>query len=449
MRCLAKLLGAGSLLLMVSCTGTPVPGEAEARADVDATSRAYRPDDGLPPLPALISTSPPADFVRYACLRSPDVASRFYAWRAAVEEITVVRSLPDPAISFGADLGSMLSALTPALSATFPPSGRLRWAGEAQRQLALAERTSFEAALVGTAAETWSIYHEVLLVERTLGINREIDRLLADFEDIVGIQLQVARVTQQDLFRVQIERDEIKNDIRTLEDTRTVLAARLRRVLGIPAEEPDPPFPTQEPAIESTMPDKDLLAELLESNPDLRARKALVLEAQALVELARSTGGSEVMLKGSVNAISPVVFSPEISISLPIWEDKIAATIAGAAARRRAVESDLDAARLARILDLAQWLFLWRDAGRRLDLIRDRQLPKAVAALDVARTSYANGKTDITALLDAERSVRSFKLTEARAKSERESAWARVVYQLLGRPPVTFTSNTPTEGERK
>ena len=449
MQRLPRWLGVGFLWMMVSCAGTPVPGEAAARADVEATSRAYRPNDDLPPLPELISTSPPADFVRYACLRSPDVAARFYAWRAAVEEITVARSLPDPVLSFGADLGSMLSALTPALSATFPPSGRLRWAGEAQRQLALAERTSFEAALVETAAETWSVYHEVLLVERTLGINREIDQLLADFEDIVGIQLQVARVTQQDLLRVQIEREEVKNEIRSLDDTRTVLAARLRRVLGIPAGEPDPPFPSQDPAVESSMPDNDLLAELLESNPELRARKALVLEAQSLVELARSTGGSEVMLKTGVNAISPVVFSPEISFSLPIWEDKIAATIAGAAARRRGAESDLDSARLARVLDLAQWMFLWRDAGRRLDLIRDRQLPKAVAALEVARASYSNSKTDITALLDAERSVRSFKLTEARARSERESAWARVVYQLLGRPPVTFTSNAPKEGERK
>ena len=55
-------------------------------------------------LPELTADSSLSNYLAFALLNSPAVEAAYYDWAASVENITVARSLPDPQITFQADI---------------------------------------------------------------------------------------------------------------------------------------------------------------------------------------------------------------------------------------------------------------------------------------------------------------------------------------------------------
>ncbi len=435
-RHVARVLFSGvAASLAAGCHGVPSADERAAYAEVGAAAACYRPPEGARALPPLTADAEPVEYVRRAVLGSREVERRFHVWRAAVSEITLARSRPDPVLSLRLEVGTVLEEFVPAIGALFPPHDRLRYGALARGAGARAQRAAFEQSVLDVAAEAWAAYFEAALLEETLRVDREVDVLLVELEEIVSQQVSVGNVTQQDLLRVSAERDELENEIAGLEDTRPVLVARLRRLFGLEEGEPDPPLPSRYPATVAELDEPAMLALLRTRNRDIAMRESELREAVAGVALAHATRHPEVMLSAGVNTKSPRFLEPMLGISLPVWRDRIRAEVEAARARRDAAGSALEAERLARTAALAEALFAWRDAGRRLALYRDKLMPKGREALEVARVSYTTSRTDLTALLDAERSLKAYRLGEARARRDREAAWALLVFPLVGTGP--------------
>jgi cobalt-zinc-cadmium efflux system outer membrane protein len=193
-----------------------------------------------------------------------------------------------------------------------------------------------------------------------------------------------------------------------------------------------PPGLPLEPA---ALPTGDLVPEVLARTPELRALESEIRQAESLAALARKSGQPDYMVGLTINVLSPGFVRPELGVTLPIWLDKIEAAIAAAEAQRAAAGSRLAASRLEQVMKLADATFQHRDARRRLLLVRDRLLPRARTAFDVAKESYATSRADVTSLLDAERSVLDFRLEEARSRREMDAALALVTFELLARLP--------------
>lgn len=422
-------------LLWAGCEGVPTASETAARTTLAEASEQYRPGGGTPALPTLGYDSPPEAFMRYAVFRNPAVTERFHLWAGAVEQITIARSRPDPTLSLELEVSTMLELLMPSLFGEFPNGAKLFHAAEAQSHQAAARRAEFEREIVRTAARARTLYFEAWYLEASILITREIVTLVGELETLASSRFAVSQATLQDVLRVQIEKAQVENEVLSLEDSRNTIRARLRQVLGIPAGEADPPIPVKPPPAESSMPEGDLVATAFERDPELKAVEAEIREAEALISLARSQAQPDFMVDVGVSLLSPIAVVPEVGITLPIWKDKIRAGIAAATALRRAAGARLDAARLETVMRLAEWQFLYRDAGRRLRLLRDVLLPNATQALDVARRSYPTGEVDLTSLLDAERSLFNFRLNEARARMEAEVALSQIMIEILARLP--------------
>ncbi len=56
--------------------------------------------------------------------------------------------------------------------------------------------------------------------------------------------------------------------------------------------------------------------------------------------------------------------------------------------------------------------------------------------MDVARSGYVSGKVDFLKLLDAERTLLEFQLSEIDARVQRELALAELSLLVLGTPPT-------------
>jgi outer membrane protein TolC len=443
------MLTAACAGLLSACAGTPTTAERERRADLASVERVFRPGDARPALPELTSASTLADLLRFAMLNSPRVEAAYYQWAAGVERITTSRSLPDPRLTFEADITDMLEALMPGLMMDLPGPGKLRAAGDVAAGEAIVGYFAFEAEVLRTALAVKSAYYRMHFLEETIRVQRETLSLLADLEQIAQAQNAAGRVTLQDVLRAQIDREQLATQIDNLDDSRGVLLAELKAALGLGAGAPDPAVPSAfEPSPAPQSADA-VFAAALERNPSLRGLAADVRRAEAMLDLARTSGvpdfsvGIEADLKAS-----PVMWRPSAGVTLPIWRDKIAAEIAAAQADKRSAEARLTAEQVSLAAELASMLYMYRESSRNTDLLVDRLIPRARQSLEVARSGYTTGRSSFLDLIDAQRKLLGFELALVEARTQRELALTALSLSIEGvspegAPVLAPTSSTP------
>ena len=134
--------------------------------------------------------------------------------------------------------------------------------------------------------------------------------------------------------------------------------------------------------------------------------------------------------------MSPVLYRPWGTVSLPIWRDKLAAQVAEAQANKRAGEARLTAEQINLAIEFAQRSFLFREATRNLDLLQNQLLPKQQQSLEVARSGYVAGQIDFFNLTDAEQTMLRFSLAEVEARTQRELALVELSLIVEGMPPT-------------
>ena len=160
--------GAAMVALFAGCVGVRTASEKAARQNQQTIQKAYRPGGQRPTLPTLTTNSPLSDFLLFAMLSQPQIEATYYDWAAAVQRITVERSLPDPKLTFSADIAGLVMALMPGLMMDFPGRGKLRAAADvatAESEQVLA----FESSVLQTASPSKACYQ--LNFDAKIGVN--------------------------------------------------------------------------------------------------------------------------------------------------------------------------------------------------------------------------------------------------------------------------------------
>jgi cobalt-zinc-cadmium efflux system outer membrane protein len=425
-----------ALLLLAGCKGIPTADEKAARRDLNTVADAYRPAGRRPQLPALQPDAGLSNYLEYALLNSPRVESAYYQWVASVQRITTERSLPDPQLTFQSDIGSILLTVMPGFIQEFPGPGKLSARAAVASAESRGDYFAFETAILQSAFDLKRAYYELYFLEDRLRINRETLLLLADLESIARAQNEVGKGTLQDVLRAQIERDRVSNDIDNLEDSRRPLLAEFKAALGLAHNQPDPPVPLR---LESTPlnPDPDQVLRLaFARNPQLKAAESEVRAAEAGIAVAYKQRVPDFALGLMADAkASPTLYRPLAAMTLPIWRDKIAAELAQAQAKEMAARARLNSEQIALTVDVAEKTFAYREIGRSLDLLQRQLIPKARQSLEIARAGYLAGTIDFFNLMDTERTLLNFQLSEVEALTQREIVLSELSLLIAGVPP--------------
>jgi outer membrane protein TolC len=436
---------AAVVLLLAGCAGVRAPGEKEARRDLGAVAKIYRPDNQPPSLPALTPDSSFSNYLAFALLNQPQVAAAYFDWSASVENITVSRSLPDPQLTFQSDIADVVKTVMPGFMQIFPGPGKLRASAAVASTESRAKYFAFETAALQTAFDLKKSCYELYFLDERLRINRETLSLLNDLERIARAQNEVGKGTLQDVLRAQIERDRVSTDIANLEDSRGPMLAAFKAALGLKPDQSDPPVPARLETTGSNPDSDELLRIAFARNPRLKAMEAEVRAAEAGIALAYKSRVPDfgLGLMADIKA-NPFIYRPLASMTLPIWRDKTAAEIAQAKANELAAQARLTAAQIALALDFSEQSFAYREIGRNLDLLENRLIPKARQSLEIARAGYLSGTIDFFNLMDTERTLLNFELSGVEARTQREIVLSRLSLLIAGEPPAgtsLFTGN--------
>ncbi len=419
-------------------TGCTVASDAERTANrrQETIGRRYRPQGSRPELPPLSPESRLADHLRFAILNEPRVEAAYYEWVASVRRITVERSLPDPRLTFEADLADMLMGLIPGLMLDLPGPGKLRAAAEVAAAESDAQYYSFESAVLRAAFALKKAYYELHFLDAKLEVHRRTLDLVTDLEELTRTRHEVGAVTLQDVLRAQIELHRLTTEIANLEDSRAPLLEQFKAALGLRGEDPTPPLPASFELTPLDISSERLLETARMRNPTLNAMHSELRRAEASLRLAYKARIPDFGLgvESDIKA-APVVVTPQVGITLPIWRDKIAAQIAASNALERAAEARLSAEEIALAVEFAEKSFAYRESTRTLDLLEEALLPRARQALEVARIGYATGRASFLDLIEAERQTLEFELAAVEARTQAELLLAELSLVIVGVSP--------------
>lgn len=424
-----------SSAFIIGCTGLKTADEVIARKQLSDVTAAYRTNDSEL---SISSDTPLQELIAHAIKRSPQVEAAYFDWVQAVEKITVERSLPDPRITFEADIQDVVMSVMPGLMVDIPGPGKLRAQAAVAAGEAAMKYAEFRKAVLTSAANFKQAYFERQALEDTIAVNKRNLKLVQDLRDIAQAQHSAGRASLQDVLRADIERDELNVRIQNLEDSQTVAVTRYKSALGIsPNSEINVPVPKHFQNSDEAPPLDEIYKIALTRNPSLVQMEAEIRRAEAAVTLARRSAVPDFGfgVEADVKPSTPIV-TPQLSITLPIWRDKITAEIQSALAAKSAAQARYTQEQLMLAVEFASMAFMYRESEREYRLMTEQLIPKARSSLDVARSGYVGGQSSFIDFLEAERSLLQFELATVEARKAREIALLNLSLSIAGIVPL-------------
>lgn len=291
-----------------------------------------------------------------------------------------------------------------------------------------------EAALATALAEARVAYFELLRAERSLTVNDQVQAILERVVQVADASYRSGKAEQADVFRAQAELLEAAGERYDYEQACADATARLDALLDRPPETPIAVAASGADATESLPPIDELVREALARRPELRGVAASLDEERSRVELARRdrlprlSGWAGYM----VNVHGTDAFTLGVGTTLPIFAGRRSRVEEQVArAELRSMEAARDELRRRTEAAVRGAVAGARAAAAHVRLHADKLVPLAELTLRSAETSYASGRGNFQAVLDAARMVRAHHLDHLRYLVEYQRQLAEL-YRLTG-----------------
>jgi outer membrane protein, heavy metal efflux system len=439
---------------------TPVMSEDGGRGVSSAL-----PDANARTSPKLDDTASIEDFLAYAALNNAGLRAAFNRWKAALERVPQEGALPDPRFNYAYYIEEVETRVGPqrqklGLRQTFPWFGKLKLRGGAASDEAAAMQQVYDKVKLGIFYRVKSAYHEYWYLSQAVAVTKEHLNLVRNLEGVARTRFKAGTAPHSSVIQAQVELGKLDDRLRTLEELRKPIVARLNAALNRPTHLPLA-WPRSLPRFAVSFTREEAMTWLAESNPDLRRLAHLSEKEEAGIKLAGKsyypdiTFGIDYVDTGDAldssladSGKDPVMAM--VSVNLPIWHGKYRAAEREAYLKKAAVDKEREdtAKRLAADLELA--LYHYRDAERKIDLYGDTLVPKGEQSLLVTQQGFEAGKAGFIALIDAQRSLLEFQLAHKRAQADRGTRLAEIealINRELPVPPSDGgTSSKTTEG---
>ena len=422
MRKLAALL----LVLPAGCVFSPAGEDEErdraAKAWPGEADHALAPDAGL------------EELLKHAYLANAGLKERWWAWKAALEQIPQDASQPAAlAITYeqmfengSTSWGQSTFGVGNDPMANFKWPAKLKTAGRAALEKARAAGHRFEAARLDLRARVVAAWFDYAVLAETIRVREADAAILETMVDASETRFRAGTAPRQDGIKARTQRDLARNRLETdrakLPGRRAALNALLNREpladLAPPASFPSPR------TLDAT--DAEILERLSERNPELMAlarearsrRETVTLRRQEYIpDFGLAISGDAGGLARSLMAMltAPVTRYPAVEASIAQAKAELEMTRAA----RRQMAHDLQARAVLLLYDC-------RNASRQAALYESSILPQSDMVVEAARSAYVAGRVPAVELLDSQRMRLEVRLMRAELRAEREKLLAEL-----------------------
>ncbi len=404
----------------------------------------------LTSLPAHAETLPGASIeslLELARNQNPELAAARHEADAAAARVYPAGALPDPTLrtelrdftNRGTDASpNLLPARVGSTKYTLIQAVPFWGKRDLKREIAEAEadqaRGRATASWTDLAARLKTAFAQYYVLSHTDRLTQELLGLTANLEKITQSRYASGLVPQQDVIRAQVEQTGIRSELVAIGNERHHAMVKINTLLKRPAlaplAEPERLRPIPPPA----RLDHAALEERLRArNPLLFAEEARVAAAAKSRELVQKNrypdfnlGLSPIQAGSRVNE-----WEVMIEFNIPLQQESRRAQEREAQAMLAAADSRREATRSQLTADLAENLSALDSTRYTENLTRTSLLPQSELNLKAALAGYETGKVDFATLLDAQRQIRTTRLSLLKIQGEMQFRLAEIE-RLLG-----------------
>lgn len=260
-------------------------------------------------------------------------------------------------------------------------------------------------------------YGDLFMAQRSIEILREQLDIMKTIIGATESRYRVGRVTQQDVFKAQLEQSEILNQLIVAEEDSNAATVKLNTSMYRP-----PRTPIQVPA-ELTLPDVTSTASGLDelalaNRPELRGAEEEIARSERIYELAARNRKFPDFMVGWDYMRMPTDMKKDrygamVNITIPFSPWTIGRRnyeVEETLAEIRAAKSNRDAIRNATLKQVGESLSKVQAAKRSVQLYREGLLSQAELSFRSALSAYQTGRVEFVNLLEAQRALREARM---------------------------------------
>lgn len=333
------------------------------------------------------------------------------------------------------------------LSQMFPLGGKLSTMAEVEKKNSLVEGNNYDAYRINLIARVKMAYYNLWLIDRKIEIQKSNISLLNDFAKAIEASFYTNRISQADVLTVQSEIASNETQILILEKQREALVYNLNKLLGRDLNSKDV-FTTKDIEIDSLQLSQHQLEELLsDSNPTLNKMNNMIEMNRAMIAANNKELIPDLMVQGMLmrmprgmiltSASDLTMLSPQtewmyslmFTINLPFapWsvgkinykEEELAAGINSIKYEKNDMQREM-------ISQLKEALVKYNTAKALKEVYEKKVIPLYTDASSSQITSYQNGKTNITAVIDSYRMLLMQKMNYYMSKADIQMSLAEI-----------------------
>ena len=161
-----------------------------------------------------------SDYLANAALNNPELESAFYRWKAALEKIPQVKTLPDPRFTFAYYIQSVETRVGPqvasvALFQTFPWFGVLDLRGDIAAEEANALKAQYDALKLRLFYDVKNSFYEYAYLAQAIQITREDVALLKYLESVARARYSAGATPYSDVLKTQVQLGRLEDRLKT------------------------------------------------------------------------------------------------------------------------------------------------------------------------------------------------------------------------------------------
>lgn len=382
-----------------------------------------------------------SDYLRYAALNNAGLKAAFEQWSIAVQQIPQAKSLPDPRFTYGYFIEEVETRVGPQnnkleIMQTFPWFGEIEARTDAAAANAKAARQRYEAAKLELFFEVKDAYYEYVYLAKAIAIARDNLELIKHFEEVARTKYVASAIRHPDVIRAQVELARLEDHVKTLEELRTPIVARLNAVLNRQSLDMLP-WPDKEQLRTAKVSRRKVIEMLRQQNPQLKALDFERQAAESRLELAKkkfwpdlgvgvgwTDTGSAMNPSVSDSGKDPIILM--FTMNVPIWRESYKAAELQAKADVRKTSQQKTQAENTIVSRAERALYDFEDSYRKTKLYGDVLVPKAEELLSASETAYLAGTIDFLSLINAQQKLLEFQLRYERSTADNQQGLARL-----------------------
>lgn len=353
------------------------------------------------------------ELVREALAASPELARSQTLTAAERERVPQARALPDPTLTLGLQndgfqrlqVGRMETSYYQVVATQgLPWPGKRGLRGEIAGLGAQSVETTADRVRLSVEADVRRAYVGLLLVRGQQALLADQTTILERSEATTRARYEVGQGTQSDVLRAQVARIRLDPARLALQGQERTFRAALNRLLGRDADADLPTAGTLDALPLELQAASTVLARAERENPELRAARLGIRQAERSLDLARLDQRPDLAVTAGLmprGGLDPM-WQVGVSISVPLWSGhKQRRAVAEQDLRRRAQGSELDGLRRRLAQRIHERAAQLEAALASIRIYREGLLVQSDASFQAALAQYEAGRAPFLTVLEA------------------------------------------------